>query len=83
MHACTAHVHCVPLMMRFHTAGYLSLTLGLSVLCMRSKTWLASRVSLRLARLPHTASSAQRSHCLRPTRAAAPVLLAHADVTKT
>ncbi len=44
---------------------------------MRSKAWLAVRVSLRLARLPRTASSA-----LRSTRAAAPVLLAHADVTK-
>ena len=37
---------------------------------MRSKAWLAARVSLRLARL-------------RSTRAAAPVLLAHAEVTKT
>ena len=42
-------------------------------------------VSLRLARLPpsRTASSAQRSRRLRSTRAAAPVLLTHADVTKT
>ncbi len=31
----------------------------LSVLCMRSKAWLAARVSLRLARMPRTASSAQ------------------------
>ena len=54
-----------------------------SVLCMRSKAWLAARVSLRLARLPRTASSAQRSRRLRSTHAAAPVLLAHADVTKT
>jgi hypothetical protein len=45
---------------------------------MRTKGWLAARVSLRLAHLPRTASSAQRS-----TRAAAPVLLAHAEVTKT
>jgi hypothetical protein len=42
----------------------------LSVLCMRSKAWLAARVSLRLRRL--------RSKC-----AAAPVLLAHAEVKKT
>ena len=54
----------------------------LSVLCMRSKAWLAARVSLRLARLPRTASSAQRSRRLRSTRAAAPVLLAHANVTE-
>jgi hypothetical protein len=56
---------------------------GLRVLCMRSKAWLAARVSLRLARLPCTASSAQRSRHLRSTCAAAPVLLAHAEVTKT
>ena len=43
---------------------------------------LAARVSLRLARLPRTASSAQRSRRLRSTRAAAPVLLAHANVTE-
>ena len=49
---------------------------------MRSKAWLATRVSLRLARLPRTASSAQRSRRLRSTRAAAPVLLAHANVTE-
>ena len=52
------------------------------MLCMRSKAWLAARVSLRLARLPRTASSAQRSRSLRSTRAAAPVLLAHANVTE-
>ena len=57
-------------------------TLWLSVLCMCSKDWLAARVSFRLARLPCTASSAQRSRRLRSTRAAAPVLLAHADITK-
>ena len=45
---------------------------------MRSKAWLAARVSLRLA---GTASSAQRSRSLRSTRAAAPGLLAHAEVT--
>ncbi len=55
------------------------LDLWLSVLCMRSKAWLAARVSLQLAR---TASSAQRSRHLRSTRAAAPVLFAHAEVTK-
>ena len=49
---------------------------------MRSKAWLVARLSLRLARLPRTASSAQRSRRLRSTRAAAPVLLAHADVTE-
>ena len=41
-----------------------------------------ARVSLRLARLSCTASSAQRSRCLCSARAAAPVLLAHAEVTK-
>jgi hypothetical protein len=40
------------------------------------------RVSLRLARLPHTASSAQRSRRLCSTRAAARVLLALTEVTK-
>ena len=45
---------------RHHTSGCLSFhaRLWLSVLCMRSKAWLAARVSLRLARLPRTASSA-------------------------
>ncbi len=38
--------------------GTLVLDLWLSVLCMRSKAWLAVRVSLRLARLPRAASSA-------------------------
>ena len=55
----------------------------LNVLCMRSKTWLAARVSLQLARLPRTARCAQRSRRLRSTRAAAPVLLAHANVTES
>ncbi len=63
--------------------GTLVFTIWLSVLCMRSKAWLAARVSLRLARLPRTASSAQHSRRLRSTRAAAPILLAHAEVTKT
>ncbi len=67
---------------RASSAECLTLALWLSVLCMRSKAWLAARVSLRLARLPRTASSAQRSRRLRSTRAAAPVLLTHADVTK-
>jgi hypothetical protein len=49
---------------------------------MCSKAWLAARVSLRLARLPRTASSAQCSRRLRSTRTAVPVLLAHAEVTK-
>ena len=49
---------------------------------MRSKVRLATRMSLRLARLHRTAISAQRSRRLRSTRAAAPVLLAHAEVTK-
>ena len=44
---------------------------------------LATRVSLRLARLPRTASSAQRSRRLCSTRAAALVLVAHTEVTKT
>ncbi len=60
----------------------LVLDLWLSVLCMRPKAWLATRVSLRLARLPCTTSNAQRSRRLRSTRAAAPVLFAHAEVTK-
>ena len=51
-------------------------------MCMHSKAWLAASVSLRLARLPRTASSAQRSRRLRSTLAAAPGLLAHALVTK-
>ena len=42
--------------------------------CMRSKAWLAAPVSLRLARLPRTASSAQRSRRLCSSRA----LLVHA-----
>ena len=46
------------------------------------RTGAAACVSLRLARLPRTASSAQRSRRLRSTRAAAPVLLAHANVTE-
>jgi hypothetical protein len=62
--------------------GTLVLDLWLSVLFMRSKAWLAARVSLRLACLPRTASSAQRSRRLRSTCAAAPVLLAHANVTE-
>ncbi len=45
--------------------------------------WLAVRVPLRLARVPRTASSAQRSHRLRLKHAAAPVLLAHNEVKKT
>ena len=57
-------------------------TQWLSVLCMRSKAWLAARVSLRLARLPRIASSAQRACRLRSSCAAAPGLLAHAGVTK-
>ena len=49
---------------------------------MRSKAWLAARMPIRLARLPRTATSAQRLRRLRSTRAAAPVLLAHAEVIK-
>ena len=64
------------------TAGFLRLDLWLSVLCMRSKAWLATRVSPRLARLPRTASSAQCSRCLCSTRAAVPDLLTHAEVTE-
>ncbi len=56
--------------------------LWLSVLCIRLKAWLATRVPLRQARLPRTASSALRSRHLRPTRAATRGLLAHTDVTK-
>ncbi len=57
-------------------------TLLFSVLYMHSKAWLTTRVPLRLARMPRTASSAQRSRRLRSTRAVAPALLAHAEVTK-
>ncbi len=49
---------------------------------MRSKARLTTHVSLRLARLPRTVSSAQRSRRLRSTRAATPVLFAHAEITK-
>ncbi len=53
------------------------------VMCMRSTDWLAARLPLRLARLPRTASSTQRSRRLRLTRAAAPSFLAHVEVTAT
>ena len=48
---------------------------------MRSKAWLAARMSLQLARLPCTASSAQHSRRLRSTLVAAPVLFVHLVVT--
>ena len=48
-------------------------TLWLSVLCMRSKAWLAARVSLRLARLPQcsalTSPSLHARGCTSPSRA--------------
>ena len=44
--------------------------------CMRSKAWLAARVSLRLADMPHPAQ-ARHSHRLRVTLAAAPVPFAN------
>ncbi len=44
---------------------------------------MAARVSIRLVRLPRTASSAQRSRRLSSTRTAVSVLLAHAEVTKS
>ncbi len=56
------------------------LDLWLSVLCMRSKAWLAARISLRLARIPRTARTARRSRRQRSTLAAAPGLLAHTEV---
>ena len=65
---------------RVSTTGYLRFAIWLSVLCKRSEAWLVARMSLRLARLPRTASSAQRSRRLRSTCVAAPVLLAHAEV---
>ncbi len=48
---------------------------GSAAVCMRSKARLITHVSLRLARLPRTANSlgAQRSRCLRYTRAVVPV----------
>ncbi len=56
--------------------GTYVLDLWLIVLCMRSKAWLAARVISACLAL-QALLSAQRS-----TRAAAPVLLAHAEVTK-
>jgi hypothetical protein len=47
------------------------------------KGLLAAHVSLRLARLPRTASTSQRTCRLRSTHAAAPVLFVHAEVKKT
>ena len=64
------------------TAGCLSFHPMAQCVVHALKAWLAARVSLRLARLPRTASSALRSRRLRSTCAAAPVLLAHAEVTK-
>jgi hypothetical protein len=49
--------------------GTLVLDLWLSVLCMRSKAWLAACVSLRLARLPRTASTALSAHVACAPRA--------------
>ena len=57
-------------------------TLWLTWVCVRSKAWLAKRAPLRLARLPRTAGRAQRSRRFRSMRAAAPVLLVHAEATK-
>ncbi len=65
-----------------YCSGALCFTLCLCVLRMRSKAWLDLRVPFRQARLSYTANSVQRSRRLRPTRAAAPVLLALADVSK-
>jgi hypothetical protein len=61
------------------TMGYLSFGPMAQCVVHALKGWLAARVSLRQARLPRTA---QRSRRLRSTRAAATVLLAHANVTK-
>ena len=66
------------LLQSFNTVDALCFLDMLSCACARSKAWLAACVSLRLARTPRTASSAQRSRRLRSTHAAAPVLLAHA-----
>ena len=68
---CRSHLH-----FRDDTAGYLSFHPMIQCVVLLSKAWLAARVSLRRARLPHTASSAQRSLCLRFMRAAVPVLFA-------
>jgi hypothetical protein len=67
--ACTAEC------LSFHTHG--------SVCCACAQKPGLPRVLLRLARLPRTASSSQRLRRFRSTRAAAPVLLAHAEVTTT
>ncbi len=69
--------------MEASTTGYLSFGPMAQCVVHALKGLAAVRVSLRLARLPRTASSAQRSRRLRSTRAAASVLLAHAKVTTT
>ncbi len=43
-------------------AGYLTLTLTLSVFCMRSKAWLAACVSLPLARWPRALQTVLSAH---------------------
>jgi hypothetical protein len=69
---CRSHLH-----FRDDTAGCLSFHPTGMAQCVVHALKLAARVSLRRARLPRTASSAQRSLRLRFMRAAAPVLFAH------
>ncbi len=64
------------------TAGFLSFGPMAQCAVYALKGLAFARVPLRLARLPRTASTAQRPRRLRSTRAAALVLLAHAEVTK-
>ena len=72
-----------PAMHERHTFVCLSgFTLLQKSMCMRSKTWLAASVWLRLARLPPPASRVRRSRRLRDTLAAASGLLARASVTE-
>ena len=79
-----SHARCCHSSRKPHTVGYLSF--GPMVQCvMHALKGLAccARVSLRLARLPRTASSAQLSRRICSSRAAAPGPLAHAEVTKS
>ncbi len=68
--------------MQSYTADYLSF--GPMAQCaVHAVKGLACRARVtQLARLPRAASSAQRSRRLRFTRAAAPVLLAQAEVSQ-
>ncbi len=64
----------VPCVTRFHPMAQCDVH-ALKGLACRARVF-------RLARMPRTANRAQRSRRLSSTHAAAPVLLAHAEVTK-